>query len=275
MNDIRKVKKFHKGRISIHEINAIQTAYFSKLTVVNYASYIGIPGILFGFFTHLVFFYWPATGLAILLGLLYGYLKNMPNLVKKNYYNRAYIERNRFINNCTQLIVNENLTLLSIFEKIIPRLKGELYDDITVLLAKLTSADEKMASKAFKEIIDKYEEDVVYSQFFEQLETAHIEGRTNIETFKELKKQHNTIIGELDKFQDDKSTYLSTLITVGVLVTVIILMLVFAFSQKVYIESYAHQTMGIICNSIFLLIYFFNFNKSMNYIYDDSITTLE
>ncbi|GED65582.1 hypothetical protein [Lysinibacillus fusiformis] len=271
--EIKKIRKFHKGKISINELNAIQTSYSDKLSFKHFLTYLGIPAAIFAVFTHIIFFNYFLTLATMCFGLLYGLLKHLPNMVKKNHYHKSYIERNRFINNCTNLIGNEHVSFLSILEKLIPRLNGELYNDITVLLAKLTSANKELAEKAFDEIVKKYEEDVIFGQFFEQLETAHLEGRPNIETFKELKEQHNAFILQQDEFQVEKGTFITTVMVTAFLVLIIIGLLVFSYSIEIYLDAYAYTTIGMIFNSLFLVLIYLFFNRTMNFLYDDSLTT--
>lgn len=272
--DLRKLKKRRKGRLTIHDLNSIQTAYFKKLSFGDYIKLLGTPALVFAFMGHFLFYYYQATIFFAALGLGYGLLKNLPNTVKKNYFNRSYIERNRFLNNFTQLIVNENMPLLDIIEKIIPRLDGELYNDMTVLLARITTADSKMATKAFKDLTDKYSDDIVFCQYFEQIETVFIEGYRNVETFKELKMQHNVFLDKLKDFQKDKEEYGSNFVGTAMLVVIVLAVMIFGIGFEIYKDAFAHHPIGIMCNLLYLVILYVLYSKSMNYMYDDSISTL-
>lgn len=268
------MKLKRKKRLSIEEINVIQTAYFPRLTVIDYIKIVGTYTLLFAAIAHLIFWYIPVTIAASLFGLYFGLFRYLPNLVKKNYYLKAYKERNRLINNFTQLIINKNLTLLDIIEKVIPRLEGELYNDMAVLLAILNSADERKARGAFEDLRLKYADDIVFCQYFDQLETVFIEGTRNLESFKELKTQHNKIIKSLSDFQEDKRSHLSTLKGAYVLVAIILGILIFSNGIDVYTASFAHKPVGIAFILAYVLIAYKIYMKSMKYYFDDSITTI-
>ena len=272
----KNIKKVRNGkkRISINELNLIQEAYFKKLTFADYFKFLGIPAIAFGAITHVLQFYVPATIAAAVFGICFGLFKQMPKMIKKNYFLRSYVERNRFLNNFTQLIVNENITLLDIIEKIIPRLSGELYNDMTVLLARISTSDNQMAREAFKELANKYHEDVVFSQYVEQIETVFLEGYRSVESFKELKNQHNVLLEKIKDFQKDKGTTFTNFIGILTLVGLLVGILIFGRGVDLYITAYAHTGMGAISNTAYLVLLFFMYNKLMNYVYDDSITTL-
>ncbi len=271
--NIKKVKN-GKKRISINELNLIQEAYFKKLTFADYFKFLGIPAIAFGSITHVLQFYVPATIVAAIVGICFGLFKQMPKMVKKNYFLQSYVERNRFLNNFTQLIVNENIMLLDIIEKIIPRLSGELYNDITVLLARITTSNNDMAKEAFKDLANKYQEDVVFSQYVEQIETVFLEGYRNIDSFKELKKQHNILLEKIHDFQKDKIKAMSNFIGILTLAGILVGVLILGRGIDLYITAYAHTVMGAVGNTSYLILLFFLYNKLMNYIYDDSITNL-
>lgn len=271
---IKKAKKFKKKRLSIYELNAVQTLYFNKLTIFDVIKTIAMPVLGFGAVTHLIIFYWPATIMAALIGLIFGLVLHLPNTIKKNYYFRSYVERNRFINNVTQLIVNEKITFLDVLEKIIPRLTGELYKDMTMLLAKLNISDIDSASSQFNLIVEKYKEDVVFCQFFEQLETTHTEGRTNISTFKELKGQHNDMLEKLQDFENDKPGQVTMFILTLVIGVGVILLSTLSFGLEQYLTTFAHKGVGFLFSGIYLLINFIVYYRMMKYYYDTSITTL-
>lgn len=273
-SELKKVKKRSKGRLSIHEINTIQTAYFKKFTALDYIQITIAPALTFAFMTYFLAHYIPATIVAAVVGILFGLFKQLPLQVKKNYYYRSYVERNRFLNNFTQLIINENLPLLDVLEKIIPRLSGELYNDLTILLARITTADSKMASEAFKDLANKYEDDVVFAQYIEQIETVFIEGHRNIETFKELKKQHNLFLEKLQGFQKDKEEYNGTFVSIALLVVIVLAVSIFGLGIPKYLEAFAHTTVGAVCIGLYLLILYVLYSKSIDYIYDDSISKI-
>ncbi|MFL0584261.1 hypothetical protein ACH0B6_16940 [Solibacillus silvestris] len=271
MSRSKMLRKKNK-RLTIEQIQTTQTAYFKSLTFKDYFSHIAFPAFLFAIFAQVLFYYWQITVGAAVLGALIGFSINLPNTVRMNYKKRSYLERNRLINSMTQLLVNPDYTVLQVFKKITPRLEGELKQDIDKLMATLSVGSNMEVRIAFQAIIDKYNDDIIFGQFMEQIETSHFEGNNDVGVLKDIKTHHNEVLEKQANFLIGKNRFLGDFKGLTLIMLVLIGMISIIFSIEKYIQYYAHHLTGWITIPIFLVVSLYAYLKIKKIYYDDSVT---
>lgn len=182
-----KKKKF----VNAEEVNAFKVAYGKPLNKKDYLRYAAVPGLVTGVFSFLLLYIWWLSLILGVLGAVYGLKVLMPKIVKRAYERDSFRERNKFVNNMTSLLANDSQTLLTALSRASDRAKGELREDLKILMANILGADQTQVIQAFKNLSSKYHEDITFDQYLEQLETCVLEGRTNLETLKDIKTHHN------------------------------------------------------------------------------------
>lgn len=271
MNRSKILRKKGK-RLTIEQLQSTQTAYFKSLTFKDYFKHIAFPAFLFALFAQVLFYYWQLTVAASILGALIGFSINLPNTVRMNYKRRSYLERNRLINSMTQLLVNPEYTVLQVFKKVTPRLEGELKQDIEKLMATLSVGSNMEVRLAFQVLVDKYNDDIIFGQFMEQIETSHFEGNNDVGVLKDIKTHHNEVLEKQAGFLSSKNKFNSDFKGLTVIMLVLVGMISIIFSIEKYILHYAHHLTGWLTIPVFLCVCLYAYMKIKKIYYDDSVT---
>lgn len=267
-----KVKTASRGRVNVHEMTAYRRAYGGDLGFMDYFKMVFVPGIFIGFVATIVL-YTPIISLGFAIaGWLYGFFFLMPSLIKKEYETISFAQRNKFINNMTQIMTDENKTVGMSIGTAKIRAEGEFKDDLTRLEAKLFGSDVPGIQDAIDEMSEKYLHDPIFSQYIEQIETAAIEGNTNIETLKDIKGYHNQMKDKQEDYENQKQGHLSDMKTMLFTMFAFIAALNLAFGFDTFLEAFAHAWAGRIAGMLYLLINSFFIWQFGGYLFDDSVT---
>ncbi|MFA1782399.1 hypothetical protein ACDX77_19180 [Bacillus velezensis] len=268
---------YEKKIMTIDEINAYKRAYGSELEKKEIFSALVVPFVLgFSIIMSLFYFWWLAI-IGGILAAVYGYVVMMRNSVQRSYAQQARIQRNKFINNMTQLLVNPEETVITALkwcanEEIS---HGEFKEDIDKLIALLMDADESKRKKAFDDIGEKYSNDFVFKLFIDTLTTASLEGRTDIEKIKELAAWHNEVMEETSILMESKIGATKHYKITSVYNLSVIAILTFAMGFNGYLRYYAHNPIGWVCSVVLVGLAAFHFNTFQNRILDDEVTQLK
>lgn len=263
-----------KGIMNVEELNAYKTCYGKPLDYKDYGLYVGLPALVMAGFTMALWYYWWISLIFAAVGAIYGFKILMPQMVRRQYALESLRERNRFINNMTQILSDASKPIPKGLSMARARAKGELQNDLTVLEARLQGADNIQIKDAFRDIREKYSNDVIFAQYFEQLETAIREGRTNIDTMKQIKSYHNDMKKMQEKFLREKSGYLSDMKQMVFIICIFILSITFSFSFKMYYNGFAHTIIGWVSGSIWLALMMYWFHTFFQRYFDDDILNL-
>ncbi|HDI3019235.1 TPA: hypothetical protein PL519_003479 [Clostridium botulinum] len=269
-----KIKTRRKGFMDVRELNAYQVAYGKPLSRKDYFNYVGIPCLFMGIFSYSLCYYWWVALICSFVGGIYGFKVKMPKSVKREYNLKSLAERNKFINNITQILSDESKTTIKAIGIAKARTKGELRNDIQLLEAKLQGADKFQISEAFNEITRKYEKDVVFTQYLEQIETAIYEGYNNADTLKQIKSYHNDILTETNNFMKIKEGYLKDMKQMIFIIGVFIISITFSFGFATYYNAFAHTFIGWIFGGIYYTLMIMFLRKFFLYYFDDEIMSL-
>lgn len=271
------VKTKVKGRLDVTEISALNQKYGEPLGQKHYLKYIGFPALFCAFFGIIFTYYWfVALGLAI-FGAYYGYRYILPNIVKRNYFLNSLTERNRLVNNLTQILTDNNKSILTALDSAASRTRGELQKDVKVLQASLTGADSDQVTAAFFKIRKKYEADVVFTQYLEQVETLYKEGRKaqeTIETLKEIKSYHNDMRNKQLEYMNVKDEHLAGIKQLIIVLIIIMGALTFSFGFKTFFESFARSIPGWAGSFIYLTAAGISLNKFRKLYFDNEIMSI-
>lgn len=268
-----KPKTRKRNSVDVNELIAYREAYGGQLGVIDYVKLVVGPGLAAGVFATIVL-YTPIVSIVFtILGLLYGYLFLMPNTIRKEYEQESFSQRNNFINNMTQIMTDENKTVGKAIGTAKVRAQGEFKDDLARLEARMFGADVPGIQDAIDEMAEKYEDDPIFSQYIEQIETAAIEGNSNIDTLKDIKGYHNEMQTKQEEYEKQKQGHLSDMKTMVFTILVFIGALTFSFGFDTYIEAFAHAWAGRITGGLYLLIIVFFVWQFSGYLFDDSVTS--
>lgn len=216
---------------------------------------------------------WWMSALALAGGLYYGWNIIVPYIVRRKYENAAFIERNRFINNITQILMNDSKSLLEAVADVKERSTGEFKQDLTKLLTVMMSANDEENSRAFKELSDKYHHDDRFTMFLEQLETIALEGRTPgmMESLKEVKTYHNDIKMRRMDYEQAKKYAAEDMRIIILVVLIMMIAIALGFSFERYAYGFAWTLLGTIIGNLFIALNLNSYTKFFKYYYDDDI----
>lgn len=268
---MRKLNTRKKRVLNVNELNAYKVAYGKPLKTKDFVSYVGMPALLFAGFTFLLLYYWWLSIFMAITGALYGMKVLLPKSVEKVYQYQSFAQRNKFINNITQILTDDGKTVTMALEIANTRAEGEFQKDINELQARLIGADNTMINKAFTSMENKYQDDVIFAQFLEQLETAMLEGRTNIDTLKDIKTYHNDMKKKQSEYQNKKNGHLTDMKMLGVVVVIFLLAVSFSFGISKYINDFARQPIGWVTCGVYMLLMGQFFRKFSFFLFDDSV----
>lgn len=264
--------KLKKKRImSIDEINAYQIAYGKPIQRKELLTSILKPFMVCFFLTFLLFWIWWVALIGGLIGMLYGYAVLIPQSVKRVYEEKAFRERNNFINYMTQILTNNDRTIVQAIQKVRKRASGEFQEDLSRLEAVLMDANESETVAAFKELEKKYKKDVVFTLYLEQLTTALINGRTNVDSIKNIKHYHNQIKEKQAEFLNAKQGKANDFKFMAKVSFFFIVAIIWSFGLKTFIEVYAHYPIGWASSILFLIILGTIYHSFVKRMGDDSI----
>lgn len=260
-----------KKTLNIDELKAYRVAYGKKLGAQDYLSYVGVPAGLFGLFSFLLLYNGWISAVCASIGAFYGITFLLPRTVKKQYEQEAFNQRNKFLNNITQVLTDDNQTVLMAIKKVTPRANGRFKEDLKRFHANLIGADNERMREAIIWFSDAYDDDVIFQQYLEQLETAMIEGKTNTDTLKDIKTYHNDIRKKQDAYEREKQKHLSDNKQLIVITVILIVALAISFGFQTYLSAFARHLVGYISSGIYLLLLATFFRKFMSYLFDDSV----
>ncbi|ELB16306.1 MULTISPECIES: hypothetical protein [Enterococcus] len=263
-----------KGLMDVSELNAYQVAYGKPLDYRDYFNYVGLPCLFMGGFSFALCYYWWIALICGVIGGVYGFKVIMPKSIKRSYELKSLQERNKFINNMTQILTDDSKTVTRALSIAKQRTKGELREDIQILESRLQGADKFQIAEAFREINNKYYSDVVFTQYFEQLETAIYEGRNNSDTMKQIKSYHNDVKRKTEGFMKIKDGYLQDMKQMMFIVAVFIGAITFAFGFSTFYEGFARSPIGWVFGSIYFLIMVSFMKSFFKHYFDDEIMSL-
>lgn len=263
-----------KGIMNVAELNAYQVAYGKPLGSRDYMNYVGFPSLFMGIFSFALCYYWWVGLICALIGAFYGFKVIMPKCVKRNYELKSLYERNKFINNMTQILTDESKTVTKALGIAKNRTHGELRKDIQILESRLQGADKFQIAEAFADINEKYARDVIFTQYFEQLETAIAEGRNNADTMKQIKSYHNDVKRKTDSFLKVKNGYLQDMKQMIFIVAVFIGSITFSFGFSTFYDGFARSPIGWGFGGIYFLIMVHFLKSFFKHYFDDEIMSL-
>ncbi|WNR83264.1 hypothetical protein LSG23_20720 (plasmid) [Bacillus velezensis] len=264
-----------KKKFTLDELNAYKTAYGKALERKELLVSLLKPFAVAFLFTYLLFYYWWVAAIAGVIAAFYGYRVVMPISIRRVYEAKSFRQRNNFINNMTQILINPDRTMLSALETVAERSEGEFQEHLYRLLTNLQGTNNEEIKKAFDQLILEYKEDVIFELFIEQLTTAMIEGRTNTDTLKDIKTLHNELKVRQDGFLAKKREQEINYKIICTIVLGLILAITFSFGWSVYVDTFAHQFVGWIFSTTYLIIMSLFYRSFIKKLGDDSVLEVQ
>lgn len=277
---VNQLQTQNKNTVNLEELHALSSAYGNGLQAKDISTFVLYPAILTGVFALLINYHWFTCLPAVILGGIYGYKVIMPKIVQREYDNKSIQARNKFLTNMTQIISDPNRTVNDSIKYVISRTKGELQTELKVLLTSMAvGSDPKRVNELINEFGKKYEEDTIFNQYLEQLETAIHEGNKNIDSMQDLTEQHTQMLQKRNDYLKVKQTHLlgvKLLITViiGIILMCHVLSFMMEGSFEMYLKGFAHHPIGYVTGVIFLPYLFSIMHKFVIDYFDDSVMEL-
>ena len=248
-----------------------KTAYPLKYTIMKQLQTILIYTAAFSGFIMLLSGYKFLTLCAGVCAALYAIKVVIPYELRSEYETSSLKARNKFVNTITQIMTSPNRTTLEALSITVERLDGELLEDLRGVLAGIGSANASEIQDIFKAFGKKYEKDIIFNQFLDQLITALVEGRGNLDTLKNLKTYHNDMKKRQENYEAQKKKSSIEVYTMLGFIAGFVAMLAFAFGREQYLLVFAHHPIGWICNALFLVMEGSIYRKFYKYFRDNEI----
>lgn len=275
----KKRSKAHRSyRRNMSELSALDRAYGRRLTARR-KILLSIQPMLMMIAISLLFWLNPLyTIISGVLGFAYGYLWVMPREVKAQYDEDSLQQRNIAINLGAQAIGDSNKTIVNVLDTISSHIEGELRADFRGLHQIVVRHENNISIKrAFDEFRLKYDDDVVFGRFLEQLETVVYEGDPDPKIFSDLRKQHNESLEQIKIMtrsvkHKKAETNLMFILVCGMGVALILIGVSFV-GFNTYAKYFFYGKMGLFSGLLFMMgniIVIHKFNKRF---YDRSVTT--
>ncbi len=266
------MKKKKRRRLSLDELNAYKRAYGRPLQAKDYGQTVFFPALIGGGLTFLLLHQWLiALFFAFLFGW-FGYAVLLPKNVLRFYEHQALIQRNRWMNNLTQLFSDGEMSWFQGIQLANQRTEGAFREDLDQLLATLYDAPAKERSQAFQVFQKKYDKDVIFRMYLEQVEILALEGRHSIETLKDINHYHNQIKECQRQFVHQKKIIARQFLVYGTLILGILLLLqFFPLGFSVYYHAFASTWVGWITSGLFLLTTWYLLARGTFYYFDDAV----
>lgn len=268
--DDRNIKK---SKYTSTELQALKMAYGAPLTYMDYIKYASAPSILFGslmfYLTYNLFW-----GLAVAaFGVYFGVVILLPKAIRQTYIIKSFNERDRFMNLVTQQMSDRTKIPKQVLERVVSRLEGELKDDFFPVTARIANgATSQEIGEMLTALQNKYAEDVIFSQFLEQMETNFTTGVDNISTLQDLNEYHTEIKKRRDEFLRFKKKRIRENVQLVALCYALITALQFAQGDNsIYVQSFANNIVGKIVSLIYVGILIASCNGLQKAYFDDDI----
>lgn len=252
-------EQLYGGRLTTSRVFRIIAGYEMGVIAFTYILY-GPNGI------------WPWMIGWMALAAWYIYKKLLPRKIESDYQRRAENQRNRFINYVTQSMTTKDASIIAALRNAVTKADGEFKDDLEALIAVMLSAqswDESHA--AFVHLQQKYDSDIYFTLFMEQVETVFHEDQYHIETFNTFKDSHNTVLTKEKEFIQKKREVKKNMIVmsgIGLLTNAICLM---APGYTKYLNWYANATAGKIVSTLYMIAIALIINGFFKRFYDDDV----
>jgi len=257
--------------LTFDELNAYKVAYGGAMGAKELTYFVGLPAFLLGLFSFLLLYNGWVTGVCSVIGAIYGWRTLLPRVTIKRYEQEAFNQRNKFLNNITQVLTDDNQTVLMALDKVKIRADGEFREDLKRFHAMLIGADDTGVRDAVIWFAEQYEDDVIFVQYLEQLETSMIEGKTNVETLKDIKSYHNDIRKKQALYEAAKQGHLRDMRQLVIITAILIIALAVSFGFTTYLRVFARSIFGYISAGLYLTIMTVFFRQFLGYYFDDSV----
>ncbi|WP_079707727.1 hypothetical protein [Paraliobacillus ryukyuensis] len=258
---------------SIEELNAYRTAYGNPFLKKEIFTALIKPFLVCFFAVFILTYYWWLALIGGGLGALYGYIVLMKFNVQRLYQQEAMIQRNRFINNMTQLLINPSVTVFDALKWCTRDdvAKGEFKDDVKNLISNIMDANNEEIQSAYDQLKEKYRTDFVFGIFLDSLITMMLEGREEIDKIKDIKTWHNDVLKQRNLYIRNKEQYVSQFKMTSLYTVAVVFVLTFAAGFDGYIKYFAHNVAGWISSAIVLAAMAFYFHTFQQRLVDDEI----
>lgn len=264
-----------KKRMNIADLQAKEEAYGYRLTKSKIAGIILPYSLSIGAFAYILYSNLIIALILVAISAITVYLKIVPQEIQVQYYRRGLQQRNRCLNIITQSMTSPENTVYESMKQAAIRMNGEFKQDLQEVIAVMvTSEDDEPVHQAFNKIEEKYADDVVFTQYFEQLETAQFEGNLSPEIFQDLSNYHNQTYEKQQAYIAQRKKRKKEVFTITAIVFGLCVTLAVSNGYDNYRTTFSYSIIGIIASSIFMVVYIFVLMKFFKAYYDESITTV-
>lgn len=269
-------RKFMKQRKTIQELDAMEELYggrFTKSKLFRILLMYSVIPLAFGTLLYRNVFY---TGIWVIITCIYTFVKVIPGNVKSDYNMKAHNERNRIINVITQSLTSGNPSVKQGIKMAIDNTNGELHYDMNKLYAKLLGdATPEAIHKSFLDLRKKYEDDIYFGLFLEQLEVGLGKAHPDIRTIVIFRESHNAEFSTTKKFRMRKRDQLKMVVTMLGMAFGTCVLAAVALTYSKFVSLYNHSLPGFVITTFFMTVLFMILNHFVNLYQDDSINSIK
>lgn len=264
-----------KKALNADELNSYKVAYGTPLGFEDVFKNVIVPGIVFAIFGFVQLYYWWLSLIYFGIGCFYGWRVILPKVVKKNYEKQSFDQINQWINNLTLILTDESKTIYRALAIVSERAEGEFKSELKQLESRLYGADNERIRDSFRMLSDKYSDDVIFIRFCEQLEAAAIEGKSNVETLKDIKSDHNDLKERQEYFQRKKDEHFTGMKTLGGLLLMVYLVLPMSAGWGLFFDAYARNITGYVATALYSIVMYRFYIRYMKYYFDNSVLEVD
>lgn len=273
---------------NLNELKALSSAFGKNDSQVKFKTFIFIPatmsmGIFYIYLTPIIPFKSVEDFFLVFMGFVFGAIgaffgwKNiLPQIVEREYQKKQFVEKNRFVNTLTQLMSDGQRSVWLCLKSVASRVDGQFKEDLDILIARLRNADENEVRSSFSAFISRYEDDVFFSQFVDELCSSILEGRGNLKTLQELKDSYNVIKIKQEEFFSQKQALIqSAFVAFSIITGIVIALHVLPSIGSAYPAIFSHSIVGWVDFVIYYVAMLWVFNRLVVGYFDDNVLQMK
>lgn len=267
-----------KKRYSIDELRAFKLAYGRSIQGEDYLINIILPAILGGVMAHLLLHYILLTIAMTIFGGIYGYFVLFPANIKRFYERKSFEQRNKFVNNITQVMSAPSITVYVVLNDMIDLYSGEFKERLIVLVSQLSDASTDEYHEYFQQFASYYDKDVIFTQYIDILETSSVEGTNNLESLKKTTSFHNDIKKFRNMLVENKNRALKYAKAGHSLILLLIMACHFRIEPitfENYLKYFSHHPIGWGVSIFYLIGVLYTMTHFMKTYFDDDVLEVD
>lgn len=262
-----------KPKADLQTMNAMAGLYGGKVTPASALRVILLYEI--GIVAFAALMYTPkkfiVIGIVAIIGGMFVYHNILPYNVQDAYRQSGERERNQFIHLVTQGMSSDEADMLLVTKNAVNSAHGEFYQDMMQLVISMQlHRDYQGCHPAFQKITDKYQDDIAFGMFMEQIETTFYESEYDIRTFRSFQNFHDTMINKEKEFFKRKQSWRSGLVMVIACAWGTCAIIMLSQGYKAYLLNW-NTLFGFCVATLFFILMAIELRRDFKNFYDNNV----